>query len=182
MYKKNSSKSTKQLKRTKINPFARPTSSASSTSRLQTKRDCPKAVSFFFAKKLINICIYRKFAVPLHRNAKKIAQTINSKHKTIMKEPLTTKQKLRKIFVNKYAITLYLFAIIYLFVGNQSLVKRLAKAREIREIKQEIQLINQQTQAVENMLNSLDNKDSLERYAREHYQMHEDGEVVYLID
>ena len=31
-----------------------------------------------------------------------------------MKEPLTTKQKLRKIFVNKYAITLYLFAIIYL--------------------------------------------------------------------
>ena len=50
-----------------------------------------------------------------------------------MKEPLTTKQKLRKIFVNKYAITLYLFAIIYLFVGNQSLVKRLAKAREIRE-------------------------------------------------
>ena len=99
-----------------------------------------------------------------------------------MKEPLTTKQKLRKIFVNKYAITLYLFAIIYLFVGNQSLVKRLAKAREIREIKQEIQLINQQTQAVENMLNSLDNKDSLECYAREHYQMHEDGEVVYLID
>ena len=91
-----------------------------------------------------------------------------------MKEPLTTKQKLRKIFVNKYAITLYLFAIIYLFVGNQSLVKRLAKAREIREIKQEIQLINQQTQAVENMLNSLDNKDSLERYAREHFQMHED--------
>ena len=75
-----------------------------------------------------------------------------------MKEPLTTKQKLRKIFVNKYAITLYLFAIIYLFVGNQSLVKRLAKAREIREIKQEIQLINQQTQAVENMLNSLDNR------------------------
>jgi predicted membrane protein len=85
-----------------------------------------------------------------------------------MKEPLTTKQKLRKIFVNKYAITLYLFAIVYLFVGNQSLVKRLGKAREMREIKQEIQLINQQTQEIENMLNSLDNKDSLERYAREH--------------
>ena len=111
-----------------------------------------------------------------------IAQTINSKHETIMKEPLTTKQKLRKILINKYAITLYLFAIIYLFVGNQSLVKRLAKAHEIREIKQEIQVINQQTKAVENMLNSLDNKDSLERYAREHYQMHEDGEVVYLVD
>lgn len=99
-----------------------------------------------------------------------------------MEEPLTTKQKLRKIFVNKYAITLYLFAIIYLFIGNQSLVKRIAKAREIREIKQEILLINQQTKEVENMLNSLDIKDSLEHYAREHYQMHEDGEVVYLVD
>jgi cell division protein FtsB len=99
-----------------------------------------------------------------------------------MKEPLTTKQKLRKFFINKYAITLYLFAIIYLFVGNQSLVKRLAKAREIRDIKLEIQFINQQTQSIENMLNSLDNKDSLERYAREHYHMHADGEVVYLVD
>lgn len=99
-----------------------------------------------------------------------------------MEEPLTTKKKFRKIFVNKYAITLYLFAIIYLFIGNQSLIKRIAKAREIREIKQEILLINQQTKEVENMLNSLDIKDSLERYAREHYQMHEDGEVIYLID
>jgi cell division protein FtsB len=99
-----------------------------------------------------------------------------------MKEPLTTKQKLRKFFINKYAITLYLFAVIYLFVGNQSLVKRLAKAREIRDIKLEIQFINQQTQSIENMLNSLDNKDSLERYAREHYHMHADGEVVYLVN
>jgi cell division protein FtsB len=99
-----------------------------------------------------------------------------------MKEPLTTKQKLRKFFINKYAITLYLFAIIYLFVGNQSLVKRIDKAREMREIRREIEVINQQTQAVENMLNSLDNKDSLERYAREHYQMHEDGETVYIVD
>jgi cell division protein FtsB len=99
-----------------------------------------------------------------------------------MEEPLITKQKLRKIFINKYAITLYLFAIIYLFVGNQSLVKRIAKAREIREIKQEIQLINQQTKEVQNMLNSLDIKDSLERYAREHYKMHEEGEVVYIVE
>jgi cell division protein FtsB len=97
-------------------------------------------------------------------------------------EELTTQQKLRKFFINKYAITLYLFAIIYLFVGNQSLVKRIDKAREMREIRREIEVINQQTQAVENMLNSLDIKDSLENYAREEYQMHADGEVVYLVD
>jgi cell division protein FtsB len=32
------------------------------------------------------------------------------------------------------------------------------------------------------MLNSLDIKDSLERYAREQYNMHKDGEKVYLVD
>ncbi|MBO5816946.1 MAG: septum formation initiator family protein [Paludibacteraceae bacterium] len=99
-----------------------------------------------------------------------------------MEEPLTTKQKLRKIFINKYAITLYLFAIIYLFIGDQSMLKRISKAREIRHIQKEIQQVKQQTLEVENMLNSLDNKDSLERYAREQYNMHEDGEVVYLVD
>ena len=99
-----------------------------------------------------------------------------------MKEPLTTKQKLRKFFINKYAISLYLFAIIYIFIGEQSLIKRISKAREINEIKEEIELVNQQTQEIKNMLNSLDIKDSLENYAREEYQMHADGEVVYLVD
>jgi cell division protein FtsB len=102
--------------------------------------------------------------------------------KTTIMEELTTKQKLRKFFINKYAISLYLFAIIYIFIGEQSLIKRISKAREINEIKEEIELVNQQTQEIKNMLNSLDIKDSLENYAREEYHMHADGEVVYLVD
>ena len=58
----------------------------------------------------------------------------------------------------------------------------MAKARELRAIKKEIQQVNQETQQVQNMLNSLDIKDSLERYAREQYNMHKDGEKVYLVD
>ena len=97
-------------------------------------------------------------------------------------EELTTKQKLRKLFINKYSIILFLFAIIYIFIGDQSLIKRMAKARELRAIKKEIQQVNQETQQVQNMLTSLDIKDSLERYAREQYNMHKDGEKVYLVD
>ena len=97
-------------------------------------------------------------------------------------EELTKKQKLRKFFINKYAITLYLFAIIYLFAGNQSLIKRLAKSREINNIQQQIEQIQQDTEQTKTMLYSLDIKDSLEKYAREEYQMHADGEVVYLVD
>ena len=97
-------------------------------------------------------------------------------------EELTKKQKLRKFFINKYAITLYLFAIIYLFAGNQSLIKRLAKSREINNIQQQIEQIQQYTEQTKTMLYSLDIKDSLEKYAREEYQMHADGEVVYLVE
>ena len=97
-------------------------------------------------------------------------------------EDLIRKQKLCKWFINKYAITMYLFAIVYIFIGNQSLIKRISKAKEIREIKNEILQVNKETQQVETMLNSLNIQDSLERYAREQYKMHEDGEVVYLVD
>lgn len=98
-----------------------------------------------------------------------------------MKDFFTFKN-LRKWFFNKYTITLYLFTIIYVFVGDQSLIKRISKATEIRKINKEKELITKQIEQAETMLKSLDNKDSLERYAREVYIMHEDGEEVYLID
>lgn len=97
-------------------------------------------------------------------------------------EELNTKQKIRRLLINKYSIILFLFAIIYIFIGDQSLVKRIAKARELRAIEKEIQQVNKETEQVENMLNSLNIKDSLERYAREQYNMHKDGEKVYLVD
>jgi cell division protein FtsB len=46
----------------------------------------------------------------------------------------------------------------------------------------EIQQIKAETEEANNLLQSLDNKDSLERFAREQYKMHTDKETVYLID
>ena len=93
-----------------------------------------------------------------------------------------TPSLLKRIFVNKYAITLYIFAVIYIFIGNESMVNRWAKARESRAIQEKIRIAERETDKAERMLQSLDNKDSLERYAREQYKMHEKGEVVYLVD
>jgi predicted membrane protein len=97
-------------------------------------------------------------------------------------EELNTKQKLRKLFLNKYTIILFLFAIIYIFVGDNSLIKRMNKAREVRAIQKDIELINQQIEKTSNILQSLDNPDSLERFAREQYNMHEENEEVYLVN
>ena len=52
-------------------------------------------------------------------------------------EELTTKQKIRRLLINKYSIILFLFAIIYIFIGDQSLIKRMAKARELRAIEKD---------------------------------------------
>ena len=90
--------------------------------------------------------------------------------------------KARKVLINKYAITLYVFAVLFTFVGEQSLINQISRKREIRRTKQEIEQIKAETTEASNLLQSLDNKDSLERFAREQYKMHTDNEDVYLVE
>lgn len=91
-------------------------------------------------------------------------------------------RKVRKVLINKYAITLYVFAVLFIFIGEQSLINQINRKREIRKTQVEIQQIKVETEEANNLLQSLDNKDSLERFAREQYKMHTDKETVYLID
>ena len=85
-------------------------------------------------------------------------------------------RKVRKVLINKYAITLYVFAVLFIFVNQ------IIRKREIRDVKSEIEDIKIQTKKSENLLHSLDNKDSLERFAREQYKMHTEDETIYMID
>lgn len=91
-------------------------------------------------------------------------------------------KKVRKVLINKYAITLYVFAVLFIFVGEQSLINQVSRKREIRKTQQEIEQIKADTQAANNLLQSLEDKDSLERFAREQYRMHAEDEVVYLVE
>lgn len=91
-------------------------------------------------------------------------------------------RKVRKVLINKYAITLYVFAVLFIFIGEQSLINQIKRKREIRKTQMEIQQIKAETEEANNLLQSLDNKDSLERFAREQYKMHTDKETIYLID
>lgn len=88
----------------------------------------------------------------------------------------------RKVLINKYAITLYVFALLFLFVGEQSLLNQISRKREIRKAEREIVRVQAETEEASNLLESLDNKDSLERFAREQYKMHKDNEDVYLVE
>lgn len=89
---------------------------------------------------------------------------------------------LRKYLINKYIITLLLFAVVLVFVGQQSLVSRVKMAHQIRGKEKLLREKQHQIADVEADLRALDDPDSLERFAREHYNMRADDEDVFLIE
>ncbi len=91
-------------------------------------------------------------------------------------------QKIRKVLINKYAITLYVFAVIFAFIGEQSWVNQISRGIEMRKIRKSIEVIKAETVANEALLFSLSHSDSLERFAREKYRMHADDEVVFVVE
>lgn len=91
-------------------------------------------------------------------------------------------QNLRKRLLNKYVIVLGVFAIVFLFVGEQSIINQIARKRQIRLTQREIEQTLQQSRKAESLLRSLEHPDSLEKFAREQYNMHTDNEVVYIVE
>jgi len=90
-------------------------------------------------------------------------------------------QKARKYVINKYVIVLAVFAVLLTFCGGSSVVSRLKNQREISEKKAQLREYEEKIDATRQDLRALDDPDSLERYAREHYLMRADNEEVYLI-
>lgn len=89
---------------------------------------------------------------------------------------------IRKYLLNKYVLTLLVFAVVFVFVGDRSLIHRIQLERKIRTTQETIQQKRADIIQSQKTLQTLQNTDSLERYAREHYGMHTSNEEVYLID
>ena len=89
---------------------------------------------------------------------------------------------LRKYVINKYVITLLIFAVIFIFVGEQSIVKDMQRNYKVRQTERAIQETKQAIEKAQHQINILERTDSLERYGREHYLMHKDNEDIYLVE
>lgn len=81
----------------------------------------------------------------------------------------------------KYAITLLAFLIVFLFVGDQSLIRFFHRHREIRQLEEQRDMYRTETEKAQREIQMLQNADSLERFAREHYYMHTPEEDIYLV-
>lgn len=89
---------------------------------------------------------------------------------------------IRKYVLNKYILTLLIFAAIFIFVGEQSLIKDMQRNRKVRQTERAIQETKQAIDKAQHQINVLERTDSLERYGREHYLMHKDNEDIYLVE
>ncbi len=97
-------------------------------------------------------------------------------------EKKTFFEKARKVLINKYAIAIYVFAVIMIFVGEHSIIQFVKRSKQIAEVESQIEKTNQQIDQAQREMMMLDNTDSLERFARERYMMHADNEDVYIVE
>ena len=90
---------------------------------------------------------------------------------------------IKKIFTNKYAITLMVFIIYLIFFQQYNWLDQLTYKKERDALKQkkdyyqtEIKNIDQQTEAIKN------DKAALEKYAREQYLMKKENEIIIITE
>ena len=82
----------------------------------------------------------------------------------------------------KYVVAVLLFLVVFLFIGDQSLIRFVHRHREIRQLEEQRDMYRSAAEEAQREILLLHNKDSLERYAREHYYMHNADEEIYLVE
>lgn len=87
-----------------------------------------------------------------------------------------------RILLNKYTIVTIFFLIWMLFIDNNNIGVWIRTRRTLRNQESSINYLRKQIDETETRLYPLKSvKDSLERFAREEYFFHEEGETVYIV-
>ena len=83
----------------------------------------------------------------------------------------------------KYLITIVAFAVIIVFLDENSLLRRLGYEREISQLKEEIEKYRADYEENTKRLNELNsNPDAIEQIAREKYLMKKPNEDIYVFE
>ena len=82
----------------------------------------------------------------------------------------------------KYVLTLLVFGVVYVFVGDQSLIMFAKRGGEIRRNEQQRDMYRKSALEKQRQIQNLNNLDSLEKFARENYYMHTPNEDIFLVE
>ena len=82
----------------------------------------------------------------------------------------------------KYVFTIVAFLVVFLFIGDQSLIQFVRRGREIRHMEEQRDMYREEANKAQRQIQTLNQPDSLEQYAREQYFMHTSSEDIYLVE
>jgi cell division protein FtsB len=88
-----------------------------------------------------------------------------------------------RIIFNKYFIAVLVFVISIIFIDRNNAIRFVQTAKEIGKLQKQKAYYENGIRSADEKLNQLkSNRDSLEKFAREQYYFHKDGEDVYVFE
>ena len=87
-----------------------------------------------------------------------------------------------KIVSNLYILISVVFFIWIFFIDSNSILVNIKLNKEISELKQRKDILENQIQMDNKIISNLQNPDSLEKYAREKLYMKKDNEEIFIIE
>ncbi len=90
--------------------------------------------------------------------------------------------KFFNIVSNLYILISVLFFIWIFFVDSNSILVNIKLNREINELKEIKDILENQIEMDQKIISNLQNTDSLEKYAREQLYMKKDNEEIFIIE
>jgi len=87
-----------------------------------------------------------------------------------------------KITTNKYFIVLFIFIIWMVFFDENSLLNHLEFNKETNKLQSEKEYYKSEIYKDSSLVKKLENKEELEKFAREKYNMKKENEEIYLIE
>ena len=90
--------------------------------------------------------------------------------------------KFFKIVSNLYILISVVFFIWIFFIDSNSILVNIKLNKEIRELKERKDILENQIQMDKKRISNLQNPDSLEKYAREKLYMKKENEEIFIIE
>ncbi|NOR27161.1 MAG: septum formation initiator family protein [Lutibacter sp.] len=87
-----------------------------------------------------------------------------------------------KFITNRYVIILSIFIVWMVFFDENSIINHREFNKEINKLKSERDYLNNEIKQDNKLIKKLENKDDLEKFAREEYHMKKENEEIYLIE
>ena len=87
-----------------------------------------------------------------------------------------------KFLTNRYIIILLIFIVWMVFFDENSLLNHMEFNREIDQLNSEKEYYEKNIKADKELIENLDDKEELEKFAREEYKMKKANEEIYIIE